>query len=127
MNSINFIVAGNKITFSGSTVPVSGGFSYDKCIFSFDSEWNGFSKTVIFSMGNEDEMCQPLTENYCNVPEQFLRKAGLMKVGVAGINASGTVITTNEAAVKIRRGANESEAIPIAVAVDMREEGGGVG
>ena len=127
MNNINFNVAGNKITLTGTAQPVSGSVSYDKCAFTFDSEWNGFTKHVVFSMGNGEEESVVLTGTYCNIPENFLRKSGLLKIGVTGINPAGTLISTDQAALRIRTGANETQTIPMATANDVNSEGGGVG
>lgn len=127
MNEITFSVAGNKITLTGSVMPVSGSLGYDKCKFTFDSEWTGFSKTAIFSMGSGEEYSSPIIGEYCNIPEEALRKSGILKVGAVGVNNAGTLISTNQAAVRIRRGANETETIPFTVAASLRESGGGAG
>lgn len=127
MNNINFSVSGSKLTLTGSVMPLSGSFRYDKCVFTFDSEWTGFTKDVVFSMGNSEEYTVRLSGNNCNIPEELLRESGLLKVGVTGINAAGTVISTNQAALRVRSGANESETVPLTLAQSMADEGGGVG
>ena len=55
VNTIGFTVSGNKISYSGGAMPASGSCGYDKCFFTFDSEWNLYSKTVVFSKGNGEE------------------------------------------------------------------------
>ena len=127
MNNINFSVSGSRLTMTGSVMPLSGSFNYDKCVFTFDSEWTGFTKDAVFSMGNGEEYTVRLLQNYCSIPEELLRKSGLLKVGVTGINAAGTLISTNQAALRIRCGANESETISRTLAADRAQTGGGVG
>lgn len=127
MNNISLNVSGNTLTVTGGAEPLSGGYSYDKCVFTFDSEWTGYTKTVVFSVGNSEEYTEILQSNQCAVPEELLKKTGLLKIGVSGVNAAGTLISTNQAAIKIRRGSNESEVIPIVTAIQLRESGGGMG
>ncbi len=127
MNVLNFTVNGNKLTFTENAFPNSGGFSYDKCSFTFDSEWTGYSKKAVFSFGGSEEISWITDSDICTIPEEALERPGLLKIGLVGINAAGTIISTNFAAVRVRTGANETGAFPVAEAVDIRESGGGVG
>ena len=127
MNNINFSVSGSKLTLTGNVMPVSGSFNYDKCVFTFDSEWTGFTKDVVFSMGNGEEYTVRLLGNYCNIPEELLRKSGLLKIGVTGINTAGVLISTNQTALRVRCGANESETISRVLAINREQTGGGAG
>lgn len=127
MNSISLNVTGNKLTLTGGAEPLSGSFGYDRCAFTFDSEWNGFTKSAVFSMGNSEECTVILESNQCVIPDEMLRKSGLLKIGVTGINPSGTLISSNQIALRVRCGTNETETFPTAVAAEMRESGGGVG
>ncbi len=127
MNNISLTVNGNKLSYSGGTMPASGSCRYDKCLFSFDSEWNTFSKTIVFSKGNGEEYKEILTGSYCTIPEEVLRTAGVLKIGVVGINNAGTIISTNQVSVRVRRGANETETVPVALALSMLDSGGAVG
>lgn len=127
MNLLNFTVNGNRLVFTENAYPTSGGYSYDKCSFTFDSEWTGFSKKAVFSSGNSEELSELIESNICTVPEEMLRKAGLLKIGVVGINGAGTIISTNVVTVRIDTGANETGSYPVAAAIEIRESGGGVG
>lgn len=127
MNTIGFTVNGNKISYSGGDMPVSGSCRYDKCFFTFDSEWSTFSKQAVFSKGNGEEYKEFISGSYCTIPEEVLRTSGVVKVGVVGINNAGTIISTNQTFLRVKRGANESETVPVAMALDMLDSGGAVG
>lgn len=109
MNQLEFNVIGNKITAAKLPDITSGSVNFDKCKFTFDSQWDNFSKTAVFICGVPNgEYTAAIVGGVCTVPKECLQKSGLLKIGAVGISGDGTVISTNIAVHKITVGANES-------------------
>ena len=125
MNEIQFTVNGRNLTVTGNPVLTSGSSGGDKCVFTFDSQWSGFSKLIVFSTADNDEFSAYIIQNQYVIPDEVLRTAGLLKIGVIGLDSAGTVISTNFTGIKIITGANETETIPLALADNMRTFSGG--
>ena len=126
MNEIQFTVNGRNLTVTGNPVLTSGSSGSDKCVFTFDSQWSGFSKLIVFSTTDDDEFSAYIIQNQYVIPDEVLRAPGLLKIGVIGLNSAGTVFSTNFLGIKIITGANGTETVPLALADNMRAlEGGG--
>lgn len=63
--------------------------------FTFDEEWEGFAKTVIFKNGDLLQFALLDETNRCVIPAGIV-KAGYLEIGVQG-NKDGQVITTKKA------------------------------
>ncbi len=125
MNEIQFTVNGRNMAVTGNPVLTSGSFGGDRCVFTFDSQWNGFTKSIVFSTAEIEEFTDFITDNKYVIPDEVMRKAGLLKIGVTGIGATGTVLSTNFLGIKIITGANETETIPLALADYVKINEGG--
>lgn len=108
MNQLEFIVTGNKLAVQKLPVTTSGSAYFDRCKFSFDSQWDSLQKTAVFICGTSEEYTASLLGGVCLIPKECLQKSGILKIGVVGVGDDGTVISTNIAVHKIIVGANES-------------------
>lgn len=61
---------------------IKGSENYLNCCFTFDSDWNGVTKVVVFEVGSEYEVCL-LHNNSCFIPSRFKDK-DKMTVRVVG-------------------------------------------
>lgn len=125
MNNISFTVNGNKLTMTGNANLTSGSFYSDTCVFTFDQQWNGYAKTIVFSLSNGEEFSESVVDNQFIIPNEVLKSAGLFKMGLVGINGAGNIISTNFVAIRVATGANETETKPIAMANVMHNTWGG--
>lgn len=125
MNEIQFTVNGKNMTVTGNPVLTSGSFNSDKCVFTFDAQWSGFAKSIVFSTADSEEFSDTISQDQYVIPDEVLRSAGLLKIGVAGISSTGNVLSTNFVGIKIITGANETETIPLALADYVRIHEGG--
>ena len=103
MNQLELTVEGNKLELTEDAYSTGGSVNYDKCAFTFDSEWNDFEKTAVFGIGR-DTFRVPLDDDgCCFIPSPCIEKEGLITIGVFGTN-DGTVIATNAVAHHIDEG-----------------------
>ncbi len=110
MNLLNINVRGNLIETDDSPMITGGSVNYDTCAFHFDSEWNGFSKTAVFAVGDSICYAVELDETaICKIPGECLRNAGILKIGVVGQNDENVIISTNIVTQRIVEGANSEE------------------
>ena len=63
--------------------------------FTFDEEWEGFAKTVIFQNGNLIHFAILNEENKCTIPADVI-KSGYLNIGIQG-NKENQIITTKKA------------------------------
>ncbi len=129
MNIINYSVIGNKLRYLNGESPVTGTLNADRCIFSFDNDWDYYEKKAVFSLPGGEEYEQILTNDKCFIPPDVLREPGLVKIGITGISNSGIVNATNYVGLRIIRGANENAAYSYAFRTDSNRfsDEGGVG
>lgn len=103
MNALELTVTGNHLDVENSVSSTSGSVNYDKCVFSFDEEWNGFEKTAVFGLGRDSYRVALDEDDSCFIPSPCMEKEGIITVGVFGTNAD-TVIATNSVAHHIKEG-----------------------
>ena len=103
MNQLELTVTGNKLELTEDAYSTGGSVNYDKCAFTFDSEWGDFEKTAVFGIGR-DTFRVPLDDNgCCFIPSPCIEKEGIITIGVFGTN-DDTVIATNAVAHHIDEG-----------------------
>lgn len=107
MNNITLKVTANRLEIVSDTFTTQGSVNYDGCVFSFDSIWNGFSKTAVFACDSTDSYRVNIENNMCKIPASCIRKEGILKIGVYGISDDGVVITTNSVAHRVNEGVGE--------------------
>lgn len=126
MNEIHFTVNGRNLKAEENSILTTGSLNSDKCVFTFDSQWNGFSKKIVFLTVDNEEFSEYIdNDGSFIIPEEALRSAGLLKVGVVGSDSAGTVISTNFAALKVITGANETESMPLVLEDSLKNHEGG--
>ena len=106
MNYINMSVEGNRLRIKEEKISVGGSINYDRCKFTFNDEWVGFTKTVVFSINGDESYRVVLKTNACIIPSVCLEKEGILEIGVFGVNDNDVVITTNSVAHHVEKGLN---------------------
>ena len=106
LNQLELTVTGNFLKFTSDPKLASGSRAFDKCVFTFNSAWDDFQKTAVFSVGSDEGITAVIENGQCFVPSKCLEKAGLLRIGVIGKNGN-TVISTNIISHRISSGAND--------------------
>ena len=70
MNYINMSVEGNRLKIKEEKISVGGSINYDRCKFTFNDEWVGFTKTVVFSINGDESYRVALKTNACIIPKR---------------------------------------------------------
>ena len=96
-----------------SEILTSGMLRAVVCRFGFSSEWDGLSRTAVFSCGNVTKDVLVNSSNEATIPWELMVDANigqLLKVGVYGINGDGDLIipTVYCETVRIQRGTDPS-------------------
>ena len=102
--NINVQCTDQRLRITDQPLIASGGVNEDVVNFTFDSSWDGFTKTAVFYQ-TEDAVYHMLVVNdSCSIPHEVLAEPGYLLFGVFGVN--GDVIKTSEVLkYKIERGA----------------------
>lgn len=104
MNCIKMSVKGNRLKMIEDCLSTEGSINYDECEFTFDDNWNGFTKTAVFSINGEDNYRIAIENNKCIIPSHCIEKAGILQIGVFGISDDDVIITTNSVAHHVEEG-----------------------
>lgn len=72
--------------------------------FTFDKEWDGFSKTAMFWGADDEEYPVDVVDDKAIIPREAMAEAGKMKFGVYGVN-DGKRIVSAKVNYKIAEGA----------------------
>lgn len=92
MDCMKIEVKGNIIKITHRPRKVTSGTVGLKAEFSFDSQWDGLSKTAIFRACTEKRVLTCI-DSEVTVPWEVLKKPGTwLSVGVYGTNAEGTIV-----------------------------------
>ena len=92
MDCIKIEVKGNIIKVTHRPRKVTSGTVGLKAEFSFDSQWDGLSKTAIFRACTEKRVLTCI-DSEVTVPWEVLKKPGVwLSVGVYGTNTEGTIV-----------------------------------
>lgn len=98
MNNIKLTVEGNRLKITEDCISTGGSVNYDRCIFTFDEAWEGFTKTAVFSINGEDNYRVTLQDNACVIPSPCIEREGILQIGVFGVSDDDVIITTNSVA-----------------------------
>lgn len=93
INALNVTISNQTITMEQIAPIVEHTQHIYTATFSFDENWDGFAKTVIFTTGEEHGVFILDETLSCPIPEEVI-VAGRMYVGVYGVNAIGQIMTT---------------------------------
>lgn len=104
MNYIKMSVEGNRLSITEDCITTSGSMNYDGCKFTFDSGWEGFTKTAVFSIGGVENYRVAIENGECIIPSPCIEKEGILRIGVFGISDNDTVIATNSVAHRVDEG-----------------------
>ena len=92
MDCLKIEVKGNIIKITHRPRKVTSGTVGLKAQFSFDSQWDGLSKTAIFRACTEKRVLTCI-DSEVTVPWEVLKEPGVwLSVGVYGTNAEGTIV-----------------------------------
>jgi len=97
MYDIHITVNGQTAVVQEHNIIVSDAKNYLNAVFTFSSEWDGMTKTAIFT---RKELVKPvlLTDDRCVIPWEVIKQGGFV-VSVVGM-ANGTVITTSTVSIE---------------------------
>lgn len=105
MAQIKILLEKQLLTVQNAEIIASGDSNFDSCAFTFDSAWDGFTKTAVFYQDKTNVQYAVLgNDDSCMIPAAAMARAGRMYVGVFGIRDTA-VVTSTLAAVDIREGA----------------------
>lgn len=86
----------------------SGDVNSDRLIVDFDDTWTNYTKTAVFYVTENEVYRQVLTNNYCYIPQEVMKKNGSFYFGVMGVNGT-TVLTSEALKYKVGQGAITSD------------------
>lgn len=104
MNYIKLSAENNKLKITEDCFTTGGSINYDACSFTFDDKWDGFVKTAVFSINNENNYRVPIEDDTCVIPSVCIEREGILRIGVFGVNDSNVLITTNTVAHRVEEG-----------------------
>lgn len=85
------------LTKENEKIIASGNCNVDKCEFTFDTTWDGFTKTAVFYQDKKNVYYAILdNENRCLIPASAMTKADKLYIGMFGIKGNQTVTSTLE-------------------------------
>lgn len=83
-----------------------------ECVFSFDKEWDGLTKTAIFKDGNGKPWPTLITNDLCLVPHEVTDSGTYFELGIFGARDGNIVMTTGLCATELRPGCYTAIAPP---------------
>ncbi len=104
MNYIKMSVEGNRLSITEDCRTTSGSVNYDGCKFTFDSGWEDFTKTAVFSIGGAENYRVAIENDECTIPSPCIEREGILRIGVFGISENDIIIATNSVAHRIEEG-----------------------
>jgi len=104
---LQFNVNQQSITRTDVQLPIANSKNYLTAKFTFTSDWNGISKTALFTQG-KNSYAVLLVNNVCNVPNEVLANADGFTVSVFG----GDLITANVAPVIVGKSGLKAGQVP---------------
>lgn len=84
---------------------ISGSVNIHKCEFTFDSVWDGYMITAVFSTGNRT-VNMAIVDGVCDIPVEVLRPNAKFHVGIVGVSGDITRPTIYSDWVCVEQGAN---------------------
>ncbi len=97
---------GEKLNFIRKPLLASGDLSAVRVKFTFDSAWNGYIKTAVFTKNDEPPQYKLIEDDECYIPPEILSRKCRFYIGVIG-DKSGKRITSRLLAYDIGQGATD--------------------
>ena len=107
MNEIRLKVTANKLEAENDVFTTSGSANFDECVFTFDSMWDDLIKFAVFTFNNDDYVKVDIINDRCNIPTICLKREGMLRINVIGMDYNSIIITTNSIGHKIEEGVND--------------------
>lgn len=105
MAQIKLLLEKQLLTIQNMEIIASGDSNFDSCIFTFDSSWDGFTKTGVFYQDKSNVQYAVLgNDDTCMIPAAAMVRAGRMYIGVFGVKDTA-VVTSTLATIDIKEGA----------------------
>ena len=99
----------------------SGDVNTDRFIVDFDNKWNGFTKTAVFYVSENNVYKVLLNDNSCIIPKEVLKDSGKFYFGVIGVDGD-KVLTSEVLTYKIGKGAITSNTVTPEPTPDIYEQ-----
>ena len=105
MAILNLKLKQQLLELQNEEILASGGVKVDRCAFTFDETWEGYTRTGVFYQDkNKVQYAVLEKDNTCEIPPAAREKEGRMYVGVFGIKGS-KILTSTLIFVDINEGA----------------------
>lgn len=88
----------------------SGDVNIDRLVVDFNSVWDGFTKTAIFYVSENEVYKMLLKDNTCVIPQEVLKNKGKFYFGIMGVNGD-KVLTSEVITYRVGKGAITSNLI----------------
>lgn len=109
MAVLNLKLKEQLLEMQNEEILASGGVKVDRCSFSFDESWEGYTCTGVFYQDkNRVQYAVLEKDNSCEIPPAARAKEGRMYVGVFGVKGS-KILTSTLVFVDINEGAISGE------------------
>ena len=113
MNTLTFMVSGNRLKLVSGYTPVSGEKGYSKLKFIFDEEWAEVESILVSQYFDAEAAPEPVHTTIkdgvavCDIHEGLRNQSGILHIGIMGAIAdgSGVTIDTNITHVAVGEGA----------------------
>ena len=113
MNTLTFMVSGNRLKLVSGYTPVSGEKGYSKLKFIFDEEWAEVESILVSQYFDAEAAPEPIHTTIkdgvavCDIHEELRNQSGILHIGIIGAIAdgSGVTIDTNITHVAVGEGA----------------------
>ena len=115
MNLLRLSVSKTTLKIEKTELTVEKCVNYDRVAFTFDESWADLVRTATFWRGSKAaDVYQILLDdtNECDIPWELLQKDGYIQIGVTGIGADGSLVTTQPIAQSVARGTYRDARIP---------------
>ena len=86
---------------------ISGSVNIYSCEFTFDSEWDGYTVTAVFSTGSR-LVNMAVVDGKCDIPVEVLRPNARLRIGVFGTDGVRSKPTTYSEWINVEQGADIS-------------------
>lgn len=93
MITINAQVAGEEIILLTKPTLATDTVDTVEVAFSFDEEWDGFTKTAMFWGDDDEEYSAEVENDRAVIPEEAMLEAGFMKFGVYGTKDTQRIVS----------------------------------
>ena len=84
---------------------ISGSVKIYTCEFTFDSSWDGYLVTAVFSTGNR-LINMAVADGKCEIPHEVLRPGVRIRIGIFGVDGERTRPTTYSEWIPVEQGAD---------------------